>query len=104
MISNLLNRFRQNRALAEWRRSAIGGALERHTVSHFQQASVLKHFDQDSKTQLINQFYARVVAVAQDENPFLRCRQEIAEAALMYTTFQVICLKPDEKDEAFLRQ
>jgi hypothetical protein len=50
---------------------------------------------------LATEFYKRVFSIPEAENPFLKYREELCGAALGYAKFQVLCLTPEEKQEAF---
>lgn len=88
---------------AGWRfkRSTLGQALALHTQKYFYKGTGLSHFSQENKDRLIGDFYAKVVAIGQAENPAIACREMLAEYVLAFCGLAVLCLKEDEKADQF---
>jgi len=63
--------------------------------------AILAGFSEARKQEIIGDFYGKVFALTQAENPFLTMREYIASYVCGYASFQVLCLKEEEKKEAF---
>jgi hypothetical protein len=93
-----VERFMQKRAAIRFHRSPLGQDLRRHTTFYFEK-SILRGLPQESKDRLTEDFYGRIIAIAQSDNPFMHCREQIADYAISYANFQVLSLKPEEQAE-----
>jgi hypothetical protein len=56
MIKELIARFKQRKALKEWRTSPLGLALADHTQQYFYNQSILKGLPEDRKQKAISDF------------------------------------------------
>jgi hypothetical protein len=93
--------MQQARAVKKWRNSTIGQELDRHTKYFLSNKTILGSLSSETLEELAAEFYKRVFSIPEAENPFLKYREELCAAALGYARFQVLCLKPEEKQEAF---
>ncbi len=101
MPFGILRRIQQKRTIKNWRNSAIGQELDRHTKYFLSNKTILGSLSSETLKGLAAEFYRRVFSIPEAENPFLKYREELCAAALEFAKFQVLCLKPDEKQEAF---
>jgi hypothetical protein len=93
--------FLARRTAKQFLRSPLGQLLHKHTREYFYTMSNLRHLPEDQKTQIINDFLARITGLFQTDNPFLKMREELAAAVYGYAELQVLCLKETERAENF---
>lgn len=102
MLKEFLQNYGQRRAIKAWNKSVLGQALANHSREYFYEGDTrLSSFNEKNKQKLISDFYAKVIAIDQVENPLLAMRENIADSVCGFAKLQVLCLKPDEKKEAF---
>jgi hypothetical protein len=100
----LLTRLRQKLttiklsvAIAKWRASPVGQALEKHTNFYISDATILGSHSDSYKRKLIAELYESVATIYGAESPFLKCRQTLATYIDSYADWTVLALKPEEK-------
>ncbi|GGY10517.1 hypothetical protein GCM10007160_42160 [Litchfieldella qijiaojingensis] len=102
MFSELINKFKERKAINEWRSSPLGIALENHSREYFYgENELLGGFSEEGKQNIIGDFYQKIIALSTDENAFLTYREQLATYVCEYASFQVLCLKEDEKKDSF---
>lgn len=102
MFSGLINKFKERKAINEWRSSPLGVALGNHSSEYFYGANeLLGNFSEEGKQKIVGDFYQKIFALATDENAFHTYREQLASYVCEYASFQVLCLKDDEKKDSF---
>jgi hypothetical protein len=100
VLAEILERWRQNRALRKFSQSVLGDALRIHTQKYLNE-TVLRGLSSELKQKIAEQFSIRLFAIARAPNPFLTFREELCNAAIAYADLQVLSLTPQEKAETF---
>jgi hypothetical protein len=100
VLAEILERWRQNRALRKFSQSVLGDALRIHTQKYLNE-TVLRGVSSEFKQKLVEQFSIRLFAIDRSPNPFLTFREELCGAAVAYAELQVLSLTPQEKAETF---
>lgn len=98
MLDKLIAGFRQRKALRDWRASDLGHALEAHTREYFAGSYVrLRSLKDEAKNRIVEDFYAKVFALPNSENPFLALRELIANHVLAYSELSILAMTPEDK-------
>jgi hypothetical protein len=100
VFSEILERWRQNRALRKFSQSVLGDALRIHTQKYLNE-TVIRGVSSELKQKIVKQFSNRLIAIDKAPNPFLTFREELCNAAIWYADLQVLSLTPEEKAETF---
>jgi len=100
----LLTRLRQKLttiklgvAVAKWRASPVGQALQKYTDLYVSDATILGSHSDNYKRKLIAELYDSVATIYGEESPFLKCRTTLAIYIDSYADWMVLALKPEEK-------
>lgn len=84
-------------AVAKWRASPVGRALQEYTDLYVSDAAILGSHSDNYKRKLIAELYESVATIYGAESPFLKCRQTLATYIDSYADWMVLALKPEEK-------
>jgi hypothetical protein len=96
----LLQKLRAYLFMRKWRKTATDRALAKHTQKFFYTESKLRFFEEANKTKFINAFYEKVFSLPTFANPFLKFREELANAVVGFADLQVLCLTQEEKAQS----
>ena len=92
---------KEKKAIREWQKSTLGQVLALHTDEYFNKNPRLSSFSEESKNNIITDFYQQIFNFSKAENPFLAMRESLASYVIGYAGYQVLCLTEEEKAEAF---
>ncbi len=98
-MAGLIDTAKTHWAAYKFRHSTIGQALADHTARYFYSGDVLAWIDKESKERLIQDFYGKLIAIAQSPNPLMELRTLLANYTVACCGLNVLCLRVEEKAE-----
>jgi hypothetical protein len=100
MFDELIKKYKEHKAIKEWRSSHLGIALERHSREYFYgDNALLGGLSEEGKQKFIGDLLQKVFSFATDEKAFLTYREALASCVIDYASYKVLCLKEDEKEK-----
>lgn len=86
---------------APWEGSkyGLGKSLQEKTDFYLSKNTILGSHSESFQSELKDQMYQSVAEIFAADNPLLKCREKLAGYVVSFADFQVLCLKPEEKDE-----
>jgi hypothetical protein len=82
---------------APWQTSPVGKSLQEYTDRYLSKETILGSHSEDLLRNLKEEMYGSVAVIYGAEDPFLKCREKLAEYVVTFADWQVLCLKPEEK-------
>ena len=93
----------QARIMSNWQESFLGKALTQHVREYFFEHELLKSLPENSKQDLISDFYQKIFKLSQSNEPLLTMRGYIASYVHSYAIFQILSLTEKEKSTSFFK-
>lgn len=76
---------------------SVGKSLQEYSDFYLSKNTILGSHSEDFQRKLKEQMYGSVAEVFAADNPFIKCREKLAEYVASFADWAVLCLKPDEK-------
>src|SRR5215510_122718 len=75
----------------------VGKSLQEYIDLYLSKNTILGSHSEDFQRKLKEQMYGSVREIFAADNPFIKCREKLAEYVASFADWAVLCLKPDEK-------
>jgi lipopolysaccharide biosynthesis glycosyltransferase len=87
---------------APWEASPLGKHLQEYTNFYLSKNTILGSHLEHIQRKIKEEMYGSVAAIFSADNPFLKCREKLAEYVTSFADWEVLCLKPEDKADESL--
>jgi hypothetical protein len=96
MFGEIIQRHREQKALTQWKKSALGIAISKHINEYFTNFPRLANFSDKSKEEIVLDFYKLVMGFYNAPNPILAMRINLSSYVYEYAGYAVLSLTEKE--------